>query len=139
MKSGDYVLNATLYGAPISGFSAAPKVIQIFPGDTSPQQSSITGVPYAGQVSVGVVTPFLIIARDKFGNQQRPKLNQLLPDVFEIDINLTAVDPLTNAIVPPLSVDQLGSLIKSISVTDLKDGTFRVLYSTRRAGYYAVR
>ena len=38
----------------------------------------------------------------------------------------------------PLCKTQLGSLLKSTSVTDNLDGTFRAQYSTRRAGLYTV-
>ena len=111
-KSGEFLLSVFLGGEPIMGFTARPQTIRIVPGDTSPDTSTIEGVPSTGVLFVGVRAVFTIVARDRFGNPQEPKESQLLPDVFEVDIQLMPQDPENPGVdVPPLTVDQVCALV----------------------------
>lgn len=106
--AGEYLLRASLDGSPIKGFTARPRTVRVLPGDTDPVQSTIIGVPADYTVYVGVRVTFRIVARDSYGNQQVPKASQLLPDVFEVDVQLAPEDPRRPGVgVRPLTVDQV--------------------------------
>jgi hypothetical protein len=132
-KAGEYLLRVTLRGAPILGFTARPQTITILPGDTSPERSSIEGVPSADVLVVGSRAVFSIIARDRYGNRQELKKSQLLPDVFEVDIQLEAKDPEKPIeAVPPLTVDQAsrwpaGDLGLLLAIAGLEGTAFELL------------
>lgn len=107
-KAGSYVLNVTLHNKAIVGFDIRPKVITVLPGETSPAQSTIEGVPSTTTLYVGVRAIFYIIARDQFGNRQQAKQSQLLPDVFEVKVELSKDDPeLPGQMISPFTVDQV--------------------------------